>query len=162
MEIKDIIHIPNFIDDTKCNNLFNALVHNICWQKINYFKRSISHYTISDNNVDEMNELLTCIKSLFSRNIVGAFLNYYQDGNDYAPYHSDKYNCDTYLVSLGTSRILRYKHNKTSENTDYELTNGDLLFIPNEINNNYKHSLLKRTKINTSRISILVFFENNI
>jgi alkylated DNA repair dioxygenase AlkB len=158
MEIKNIIHIPNFIDNANCNNLFNKLIHNIDWQKINYFKRSVSRYNIN-NNVDEMNELLACVKSLFSRNIAGAFLNYYQDGNDYAPYHSDKYNCDTCLVSLGTSRILRYKNNETNEKTDYELTNGDLLFIPNEINNNHKHSLLKRTKINTSRISILVFFE---
>jgi alkylated DNA repair dioxygenase AlkB len=158
METKDIIHIPNFIKDNNSNNLFNVLIHKITWQKINYFKRSVSHYNVNDN-ISEMNDLLNCIKSIFSRNIVSTFLNYYQDGNDYAPYHSDKYNCDTILISLGTTRILRYKHNLTNENTDYELKNGDLLFIPDKINNSYKHSLLKRTKINTPRISILVFFE---
>ena len=98
-------------------------------------------------------------QSFLGRSVEGVFLNYYENGNDYAPYHADKYNCDTCLISLGETRILRYKHNTTGENTDYNLANGDLLFIPDEINNNYKHSLLKRTKITGSRISILLFFK---
>ena len=159
LAMETIIHIPKYLTEDQSNKIFHLLKDKIAWQKINYFKRNVSNYNPIDNNIDELNDLLLQVGETFSRNIVGAFLNYYQDGNDYAPYHSDKYNCDTCLISFGTSRILRYKHNKTGENKDYELDNGDLLFIPNEINNNYKHSLLKRTKLTTSRISLLVFFE---
>jgi alkylated DNA repair dioxygenase AlkB len=133
-----------------------VLQSNISWNKLNYFKRSVSHY---EGNVPQLNEIILQVQNNFRRNVEGVFLNYYENGNDYAPYHADKYNCDTCLISLGETRILRYKHNTTGENTDYNLANGDLLFIPDEINNNYKHSLLKRTKITKSRISILLFFK---
>ena len=106
-----------------------------------------------------LNIILLDIEKQFLRKVAGAFLNYYEDGNEYAPYHADKYNCDCCLISLGTARTLRYKENKTKENVDYILNNGDLLFIPNEINNNYKHSLLKTKKVNKPRISILDFLE---
>ena len=151
-----IIQIPNFMEEEHAALLFTLLQNNINWTKMNYFKRHISHY---DGSIIELNSIIDIIESTFSRTVAGAFLNYYENGNEYAPYHADKYNCDTCLLSLGTSRILRYKHNQTGENTDYTLNSGDLLFIPDEINHFYKHSLLKRTKLNDPRISILFFLE---
>ncbi len=177
----NINYVPKFIDDTEASTLFQVLQSNISWNKLNYFKRSICHY---EGNVPQLNQIILQVQNNFQgtaareqsslggtegstareqsslgRSVEGVFLNYYENGNDYAPYHADKYNCDTCLISLGETRILRYKHNTTGENTDYNLANGDLLFIPDEINNNYKHSLLKRTKITGSRISILLFFK---
>lgn len=152
----NINYVPKFIDDAEASTLFQVLQSNISWNKLNYFKRSVSHY---EGNVPQLNEIILQVQNNFGRSVEGVFLNYYENGNDYAPYHADKYNCDTCLISLGETRILRYKHNTTGENTDYNLANGDLLFIPDEINNNYKHSLLKRTKITKSRISILLFFK---
>lgn len=152
----NINYVPKFIDDTEASTLFQVLQTAISWNKLNYFKRSICHY---EGNVPQLNQIILQVQNNFKRSVEGVFLNYYENGNDYAPYHADKYNCDTCLISLGETRILRYKHNTTGENTDYNLANGDLLFIPDEINNNYKHSLLKRTKITGSRISILLFFK---
>jgi alkylated DNA repair dioxygenase AlkB len=150
-----VIHIPSFIEDDM--ELFNSLLNNIEWTRVDYFKRKVCHY--SGEN-EALNKTLMNIAQQYQRNIDGAFLNLYEDGNDYAPYHADKYNRDTCLISLGTTRILRYKHNETKENTDYDLHSGDILFIPDETNRSYKHSLLKRTKMPDKRISILVFFEN--
>ena len=150
----DIIYIPLFLENA--NDLFNLIHQQTLWTKINYFKRHISHYQF---NIHELNNILLDIEKQFSRKVIGAFLNYYEDGNEYAPYHADKYGCDTCLLSLGTTRVLRYKENTTKENIDYILNSGDLLFIPNKINNNYKHSLLKTKKVHESRISILVFLE---
>ncbi len=152
----NINYVPKFIDDAEASALFQVLQNAISWNKMNYFKRSISHY---EGNVPQLNEIILQVQNNFERSVEGVFLNYYENGNDYAPYHADKYNCDTCLISLGETRILRYKHNTTGDNTDYNLANGDLLFIPDEINNNYKHSLLKRTKISGSRISMLIFFK---
>jgi alkylated DNA repair dioxygenase AlkB len=149
-----IIHTPLFLDNSE--ELFNIILQNTEWSKINYFKRHVSHYGF---NIHNLNVILLDIEKQFSRKVTGAFLNYYENGNEYAPYHADKYNCDTCLISLGTKRILRYKENKTKENVDYVLHSGDLLFIPNEINNNYKHSLLQTKKVDKARISILIFLE---
>lgn len=152
--MNSIIYTPLFLENA--DKLFNTILQQTSWAKINYFKRHISHYKY---NIHELNIILLDIEKQFSRKVTGAFLNYYEDGNEYAPYHADKYDCDTCLISLGTTRVLRYKENTTQENIDYILNNGDLLFIPNEINNNYKHSLLKTKKVNKARISILVFLE---
>lgn len=152
--MNSIIYTPLFLENA--DELFNTILQQTSWTKINYFKRHISHY---QSNIHELNIILLDIEKQFSRKVIGAFLNYYEDGNEYAPYHADKYGCDTCLISLGTTRVLRYKENTTQETIDYILNNGDLLFIPNEINNNYKHSLLKTTKVNKARISILVFLK---
>jgi alkylated DNA repair dioxygenase AlkB len=156
--ISDIIHIPQFVDASKADVLFNSILNNTPWQNINYFKRNVSHY---DGTLPILNELISTIETTFSRESDGAFMNLYKDGNEYAPYHADKYDRDCCLFSMGTTRILRYKNNDDkNDQTDYELNNGDLLFIPNSVNENYKHSLLKRTKVKEPRISILVFFSS--
>jgi alkylated DNA repair dioxygenase AlkB len=155
-----LIHIPNYVDNA--TEIFDILKKKIRWQKIPYFKRHISHYSYGMYNVDELytfNTLLMKIQKEFDKRIVGVFMNYYENGNEYAPYHADKYKCDVCLISFGITRILRYKHNTRKENTDYILNNGDILYIPDEINKEYKHSLLKRTKINDSRISVLLFLK---
>jgi alkylated DNA repair dioxygenase AlkB len=149
-----IIYTPLFIENS--NELFNKILQKTKWSKINYFKRHVSHYMC---NILELNILLLDIEKQFLRKVTGTFLNYYENGNEYAPYHADKYNCDTCLISLGTTRTLRYKENQTKEKVDYVLHSGDLLFIPNEMNNNYKHSLLQTKKVDNARISILVFLE---
>lgn len=149
-----MIHTPLFVENADA--LLETIREHTVWNKINYFKRHVSHYSF---NIEELNHICLAIETQFSRKVKGAFLNYYEDGNEYAPYHADKYNCDSCLISLGTTRTLRYKENTTKQNTDYILKSGDLLFIPNEINNNYKHSLLKTKKVTTPRISILVFLE---
>lgn len=149
-----IIHVPLFLENAE--ELFSIILQKTDWIKIDYFKRHVSRYA---GNMKELNSILSDIASQFSRTVTGAFLNYYENGNEYAPYHADKYNCDTCLISLGATRILRYKENNTKTNVDYVLNSGDLLFIPNEMNNNYKHSLLKTKKVDKARISILVFLE---
>jgi hypothetical protein len=146
-----IIQIPNY--ETNSKELFDTIMRQTEWTPM--FKRNICHY---EHSITELNNVLVKIENHFSRQIIGCFMNYYETGKDHAPYHADKYGCDVCLLSLGTTRILRYKKNETNEKTDFTLNSGDLLFIPNEINNNYKHSLLQRKKINTPRISLLIFF----
>lgn len=154
--MSNIIHVPSFINETESQKLFKILKEKVTWEKVNYFKRHVSHY---DFSIKELNNVLRLITQHFQREIIGAFLNYYENGIEYAPYHSDKYKCDTVLLSLGTERILRYRHNTDKNNIDYNLKSGDLLYVPDEVNNDYKHSLLKRLRLVESRISILIFFK---
>lgn len=154
--MKSIIHTPLYLENA--DELFNKILEKTLWCKIDYFKRHVSPVDYQ-YNIPELNRALLDIETQFSRKVDEIFLNYYEDGNEYAPYHADQYNCDCCLISLGATRTLRYKENTTKENIDYILNSGDLLFIPNEMNKNYKHSLLKTKKVNKPRISILVFFE---
>lgn len=149
-----VMYIPAFLDPCEANALFQHLLTAIPWQKVHYFKRHIFHY---DGRNEALNRLVVTVQTQLHRIVTGAFLNYYEDGNEYAPYHADKYGCDVVLVSLGTTRILRYMHNTTKEKTDLEMGNGDMVFIPEKVNNDYKHSLLKRTRVESPRISILLF-----
>lgn len=155
MDVQTIVHIPSFVEAEE-RSLLMAELQSLPWERHSYFKRKIYHYR---GQSLMLNKLILHVCEMFHREIRGAFLNYYEDGKDYAPYHSDKYQCDSCLVSLGVARTLRYKHNETKENTDYELGDGDLLFIPDQVNTHYKHSLLKRTNLQGQRISILIFFE---
>lgn len=144
-----IIHIKGF-----CEGDFEALKLGIPWRKVPFFKRHVFHYDFSS---DAVNRIISQVKVNLGRDVKGAFLNYYENGNEYAPFHADKYESDSVLISFGTSRILRFKHNTTKENTDFVLDSGDYLYVPDCVNNDYKHSLLKRTKITEGRISILIF-----
>lgn len=150
-----IAHTPSYLEKEEADTLFQILLNTVVWEKVHYFKRHVSHYEF---NVPMLNEILHNMQLQFSKKVSGAFLNYYEDGNEYAPYHADQYHCDSCLLSLGTTRTLRYKENNTKENTDYVLQNGDLLFVPDAINATYKHSLLQTKKVHDPRISILVFF----
>lgn len=154
--IDTLIHLPCFLEPAGAEALFSHLVAQTPWTQSSYFKRKVCSY---QGTSAELNRLLLHVQTSFRRPIAGAFLNYYEDGNDYAPYHADKYNCDSCLVSLGACRTLRFKHNDTKENTDFDLNSGDLLFVPDEIHRSYKHSLLKRTKVTEPRISVLIFFQ---
>lgn len=156
--MSNIVHIPSFISKQQSELIYNELLTTIEWEKSTYFKHNFAHYELNGLS-KELNVLLWCVQCSLHKTVVSAFLNYYETGNDYAPYHADKYGCDTCLVSLGTTRTLRYKHNDTKLNTDYVLNDGDILIVPNETNNDYKHSLLKRTKLSTGRISILILLQ---
>jgi hypothetical protein len=149
-----VMHIRAFMEKEQADALFAHLKTTVPWQKVPYFKRNICHY---DGMDEVVNRLVAEVQVQLQRFVKGAFLNYYEDGLDYAPYHADKYGCDVVLVSLGTTRVLRYMHNTTKEKTDFEMRNGDMLFIQEKVNDVYKHSLLKRTRVTLPRISILMF-----
>ena len=89
------------------------------------------------------------------------FLNYYQDGSDYCPYHADVYNCDTITLSLGATRDFLVKENgKGTKASKYTLTTGDLYYMPHSIHKTYKHSIPVRKGVSEGRISILFFVCN--
>jgi len=88
------------------------------------------------------------------------FANYYRDGNDYAPYHRDKYGFRTLTLSFGGSRDFYFKHDKTRERIDYRLDHGDLILFEKDVNDAYKHSIPRRKNLKSDRISILFFLKD--
>ncbi len=128
----------------------------------NFFKRKVFHVDIDGlQRYPALRAIITKFikytKIQFSE-IQGIFMNLYENGNDYAPYHQDSYDTDRglYTITLGGTRECLFKHNQTKHIDKYQLGDGDLFFFNNTYNNLHKHSIPKRKKMNDPRISILL------
>ena len=89
--------------------------------------------------------------------VVGVFLNLYRTGEDYCPYHKDRYGTDNYTLSLGATRDFLIQSDDKSETIKYESASGDLYYMANSLHDNYKHSIPKRKKVGEKCISILFY-----
>ncbi len=184
--LNNLIHIPHYIENDE--ELYVAIRDNVKWEFVPRFHRYVVRYNwnseadklkmdmvndigvsinalntvLIDNGtrIEELDSIIRQLQVFTNENITGAFLNYYPNGDHYATWHNDQYNCDCILISLGTMRTLRYKHNFNGSTKDFMTKTGDLLFIPNDINKDYKHSLLKVDRSVGPRISILLFLES--
>ena len=77
--------------------------------------------------------------------IVGIYLNYYRDGNDYTPTHSHP-GMKQVVISLGTSRVL------TMGKGQYTMNNGDVIIFGSS-----QHGVPKDPMCSEGRISIALF-----
>ncbi len=102
--------------------------------------------------------LKSSLENIFNISISAAFVNYYQNGNDYTPYHADKYGMGILTVSLGDTRDFYFKDNQTKVVTKYKLDHGDVMIFSDSINHTHKHSVPKRTRQIKPRVSILFFY----
>ena len=95
--------------------------------------------------------------------VLGVFLNLYEgndsyEGEDYSPYHKDKYcKNGVFTVSVGGLRLLYTRNENTNIITKHLIEDGDLLFFNNDFNNIHKHSIPKLKKYGDPRISIVFF-----
>ena len=118
----------------------------------------IHHTNHTQKEIDILLEgLLVQIQQTFKTIIRGVFLNWYKDGSDYCPYHSDNYNSDVYTISLGQSRDLLIKRNGPGKAEKFTLNSGDLYYMSNAIQLTHKHSIPSRKKVTNERISIVFF-----
>ena len=157
-------HVKGFMGIGECQTTFNTLRDEIPWKIVSYGRgnptRLTYHYPsqVSTNAMSEINKLIELVSTNYNKKIVGVFMNYFRDGNDYIPYHRDNYgNLDVISLSLGESRDFFLKKDDTKEVTKYTLDEGDLFYLSNEQNKLYTHSVPKRTKISNGRISIVFF-----
>lgn len=86
-------------------------------------------------------------------------VNFYEDGDEYIGYHSDKTNgmsesSSIVISSFGATRVLRFQHIASKETFDIELPHGSRFEFTQDINKRYKHCIVKSKKIKGKRISI--------
>jgi hypothetical protein len=163
-----ITHFHNFIDDSLANFLYHSLL-NIDWidgikTRSGGFTRKAMPIDINDienNYID--NELVNLIRTYILKvlkdldidkyyNILGTYLNYYENGNNYTPNHKH-IGQHQMILSLGETRTLIIKDTESSNNfTKYKLNNGDVIFFGSQL-----HGVPKEPKISKGRISIATF-----
>lgn len=137
---------------------FNELRDQLTTEYVNFFKRCVGG--MGDSCPVLVREIIKTLQDNMGISVVSFFVNYYRDGNDYAPYHTDKYGIETLTLSFGCTRDFYLKHNQTKEVIKYKLSHGDLFCFDEETNQKYKHSIPKRTKLKDERISILFFYKH--
>lgn len=159
-----VFHTKAFFDKEKADTYMTQLQYGIEWNSPNtYFHRHYFRYDYLETHsrIPVLDNLIVDVEHQLDVKIIGAFCNYYKDGNDYTPYHKDSCNSDIITVSFGESRDFYFKHDKTGERTHIELNDGDLIYFPNSVNKDYKHSIPIRKKSKNPRISIVLFIKNS-
>ena len=154
-------HAHRFVKD---DNFLQILEEQIEWQSFGPSPKSrrVAAWNGDENTTAEIiiSNLVVELQTKMNVKVQGVFLNLYRDGNDYCPYHKDRYGTDVYTISLGETRDLLIKSDKKgSKAMKITLESGDLYYMSKELHINHKHSVPKRKKSNGTRISI-VFFTN--
>ncbi len=151
-----ITHIENFIDFP--NNLFNLLTTTVKWdermtaRKTASFGKAYNYSQISYPYQDFLPELEAINKKLV--NVIGfepnnCLINYYLDGKSKMGYHSDQIDIlepetGITIISLGATRTLKFKNIMNPEQLlSYELNSGSLIYMTQEIQNKWQHSIPK-------------------
>lgn len=154
--MEGLIHIENFISNP--DELFDTLTTKITWnesmksRKTASFGKAYNYSQISyieqsfSKEVSSVIEKLTPIIGFMANN---CLLNYYLDGKSKMGYHSDQIDIleDTTgiaIVSIGATRILRFRNIEDKESViDYELTPGSLIYMTQDIQKEWMHSITK-------------------
>lgn len=161
-----ITHIENFIDNPA--GLFDLLATTVKWdermvaRKTASFGNAYNYSQISYPYQEFLPELKDINKKL--RAVIGfepnnCLINYYLDGKSKMGYHSDQTDIletDTgiAIVSVGETRILKFRNiENPDEFLNYELTSGSLVYMTQEVQSVWQHSIPKSDTSN-GRISL--------
>lgn len=154
-------HIKSFYDI----DIIDTLYKNVPWKQVTWGRtgrplpRKVCS-TYPDNLIQFIPELVEPITSISESygKIQSVWMNLYETGSDYCPYHRDNYNCNVATLSFGGTREFRIKDSNGRE-TKFTLENGDLFVFDQEFNNEYQHSIVKTTKQCQPRVSLVFFCE---
>jgi alkylated DNA repair dioxygenase AlkB len=161
-----IIHIENFIDNPTI--LFDLLTTTVQWdermaaRKTASFGNAYNYSQISYPHQDFTPELIDINRKL--KAVIGfepnnCLINYYLDGKFKMGYHSDQIDileADTgiAIVSVGETRTLKFRNIVNSEEfLNFELTSGSLIYMTQEVQSSWQHSIPKSDTSN-GRISL--------
>lgn len=155
---------PKFIDESVSDQYLDIFTLKVRWVTFSPSPSSRLVHIWDSFSEDEMiNDIIFNIirKLKDDCNVTecqGVFMNNYINGEDYCPYHKDRYESDVYTVSLGSSRDLLIKEDGSKSPAEkISLDSGDLYFMSKELNDSHKHSVPVRKNVKRPRIS-LVFF----
>lgn len=184
MERYPFRHIPNFIE-TKKKNLFEEIKKEIKFKydKIEVLQHGEKFIVeeqrgtcwLSNKNISFMYsgkimiplkipKIIMDIKLEIEKEIKkefdGILINYYPNGNISMGYHSDpiedKWDNNFVILSLGDSRefIFREKFHKNNK-IKFKFNSGDLIYMFDNCQELYQHSVRKNKDSNNERISLV-------
>ncbi|WP_431167723.1 alpha-ketoglutarate-dependent dioxygenase AlkB [Tenacibaculum halocynthiae] len=154
--MKGILFIENFISNP--SELFDNLKNNVDWDERMVNRKTASYgkaynYSQISYPFQKLTVELILVIDLINKKLNfkpnNCLINYYLDGNSKMGFHSDQTdilyeNTGIGILSIGETRILRFR-NIRDKNVlkDVELPSGSFIYMTNEIQKEWQHSIPK-------------------
>lgn len=151
-----ITFIENYIENP--TELFDKLKDSVEWDERMSSRKTASYgkaYNYSQISYPfqeftaELNEIIEKINSTLHFKANNCLINYYLDGKSKMGFHSDQTDIlfegtGVAIVSIGETRILRFRNIENKDLIkDYELPSGSLIYMTNELQDEWQHSIPK-------------------
>jgi alkylated DNA repair dioxygenase AlkB len=175
-----LIYFPRFFNEDDANCYFNELLTKIDFKQneVTIFGKvfltprlesfhSIENrfYTYSGNKLPSkafdvtLQNLLEKVELATNSKFNCVLINLYRDGSDGNGWHADNEkelgpNPVIASLSFGTTRRFDLRNKITKEKFSIDLNSGDLLWMDDRIQNNYKHQIAKTKKVIKPRINL--------
>jgi alkylated DNA repair dioxygenase AlkB len=164
--IEGIVYADRFIDDPE--QLFHHLKSAISWDERMQARKTASYgkaYNYSQISypfrefIPELEKLNLQLEKEIGFRPNNCLLNYYLDGKSKMGFHSDQTdileeNTGVAIISVGETRILRFRSiADPGVVVDYSLAPGSLIYMTQEIQENWHHAIPK-SHTDNGRISI--------
>ena len=182
--IETIELIPAFLSEAASNKLFSTLSDKLAWSEetIKMYGKPIKvprlvcwygddgiEYRYSGINhvglpwTPELLQIKTQIEQYTKYQFNSVLGNYYRNENDSMGWHSDNEKELGNLpciasISLGEERIFKIRNKKTGEILEVLLTNGSLLIMSGNFQNEWQHSIPKVKTHKDPRINLTFRF----
>ena len=175
-----LIYFPMFFDENEAIYYFNELWNLIDFQQneIKIFGKTFPtprlesfhsienrFYTYSGNKLPSkafdftLENLLEKVELATNSKFNCVLINLYRDGSDGNGWHADNEkelgpNPVIASLSFGATRRFDLRNNITKEKFSIDLNSGDLLWMDDRIQYNYKHQIAKTKKVIQPRINL--------
>jgi alkylated DNA repair dioxygenase AlkB len=145
-KMNGITHIENFIDNHIA--LFESLHYSVNWDERMAARKTASFgkaYNYSQMSypfqafTPELTSIISSIDKTLEFEPNNCLINYYLNGKSKMGFHSDQTDIlfegtGVAIVSLGETRILRFRNIQDKENSiDFELESGSLIYMTSEL-----------------------------
>ena len=161
-----ITYVEHFIDNP--SDLFELLKNKVEWDDRMSARKTASYgkaYNYSQMSypfkafISELTDIIELISHTLHFEPNNCLINYYLDGKSKMGFHSDQTNIlyentGIAIISIGEPRILRFRNIANRELIkDFELPSGSLIYMTNEIQDEWQHAIPKSDTEN-GRISL--------
>ena len=172
--------IDDFIVPQQAADVFNTLLDKVAWQQEHYviYGKSVAaprlvawygdpqaRYAYSGIAHEPLPwlpvlwELKNRVEFAAQHQFNCVLCNLYRHGQDSMGWHADKEpelgrNPFIASLSLGETRLFKFRHTKTKETVDVILKPGCLLLMGGELQYHWRHSLPKTAKVHQARINL--------
>ena len=172
--------VKAFYPAVEAQRIFEQLLTDLAWQEEQLFiygrwvkvprlmcwygdKEAIYQYSGNKHQPLPWIEPLRVIKQKieldYSCSFNSVLANFYRNGSDSMGCHADdekELGCNPIIasLSLGESRLLKFRHYKTKQVFDIILEHGDLLLMAGEIQHHWRHELPKTKRNKGKRINL--------
>lgn len=160
----------HFIEKDLADYYLETLSTKVRWYPFAISPNSrLVHHWEPDSDPSEVNDIIYSLAGAIqataspssasaSTQKLSVFLNKYDGGNDYCPYHRDVYGTDVYTVSLGDTRDLLVKPDEKGTRAEtIKLEHGDLYYMAQALHRTHRHSIPARKGRQGTRISVVFF-----